>query len=199
MRAWKMRLVHLALISANRSKSSVPDFTRRKNRPLELHFGKQAQMKAIRVVTVALSLISDSAFGQTTRTSPSATSTSPTIPSASSTSANSPCNSSNPTSPCYSARAPRNPCYSATSPNEPCSTTTTPYARTSPPPKPATTPQAAVHAFTEDQAKAQIEAKGYSRVSRLRKDAEGYWRGNAEKDGVEVNVTLDENGNVTAN
>jgi hypothetical protein len=158
-------------------------------------------MRAIFAATAALSLISGSAFGQTTRTNPSAASTSPTIPSSSSTSANSPCSSTNPTSPCYSANAPRNPCYSAAAPNEPCSSTTTPNSRTSPAPTPppATTLEAAVRAFTKDQAKSQIEAKGYSNVSGLRKDAEGIWRGTAEKDGLSTNVTLDVNGNVTAN
>jgi hypothetical protein len=194
-----MEPVHSSLTSTNRPKSSESDLAHRKNRSPELHFGKRAQMRAILVATLALSLISDCAFGQTTRTNPSAASTSATVPSSSSTSANSPCSSSNPTSPCYSARSPRNPCYSAA--NEPCSTTTTPYTSTSAAPakEPAATPHAAARAYTEDQAKAQIEAKGYSRVSRLQKDAEGFWHGKAEKDGLPVNVTLDENGDVTAN
>src|ERR1700676_4763979 len=148
-------------------------------------------MRIIFAATTALSLISGAAFGQTTRTNPSAASTSPTIPS-SSTSPNSPCSSTNPTSPCYSANAPRNPCYNAAAPNEPCSTTTTPNSRTSPAtaPTPTITPQATVRAFTKDQAKSQIEAKGYSNVSGLQKDAEGIWRGKAEKDGLSTNVTL---------
>src|SRR5258708_11997382 len=156
-------------------------------------------MRAVLLATLALSLSSDCAFGQTTRTNPSAASTSPTIPSSSSTSANSPCSSSNPTSPCYSARSPRSPCYSAT--NEPCSTTTTPYTSTpaAAAKEPAVTPHAAARAYTEDQAKAQIEAKGYSRVSRLRKDAEGFWHGKAEKDGLPVNVPLDQNAALTPN
>ena len=173
----------------------------RKDRRPEIRFDKRANMRAILTATAALSLIFGSAFGQTTRTNPSAASTSPTIPSSSSTSANSPCSSTNPTSPCYSANAPRNPCYSAAAPNEPCSSTTTPNSRTSPAPTPppATTLEATVRAFTKDQAKSQIEAKGYSNVSGLRKDAEGIWRGTAEKDGLSTNVTLNVNGNVTAN
>jgi cytoskeletal protein RodZ len=195
-----MKRIHSALTSRNGPKSSGRDLTRGKDRPGGLGFGKRVNMRAILVATAALSLISGCAFGQTTRTSPSASSTSPTIPSSSSTSPNSPCSSTNPTSPCYAAKAPRNPCFNAAAPNEPCSTTTTPYSRPSPAPSPAaTTPQATVHAFTEDQAKAQIQAKGYSRVSGLRKDVEGIWRGKAEKDGFPVNVTLDVNGNVTAN
>jgi hypothetical protein len=55
-----------------------------------------------------------------------------------------------------------------------------------------------VHAFTKDQAQSQIEAKGYSNVSGLRKDAEGVWRGDAEKDGIPAKVTLEVSGNVTA-
>jgi hypothetical protein len=167
----------------------------------QIRLGKRVNMRAIFVATAALSLICNCAFGQTTRTNPSTSSTSKTIPSSSSTSPNSPCNPTNPTSPCYSANAPRNPCYSAAAPNEPCSTTTTPNSQTSPAPSPsaATTPQATVRAFTEDQARSQIEAKGYSRVSGLQKDAKGKWRGKAEKDGLLVNVTLDVNGDVTAN
>lgn len=175
------------------------DLTYRKDRPPEIRFNKRAKMRAILAATAALSLIADCAFGQTTRTNPSASSTSKTIPSSSSTSPNSPCSSTNPTSPCYSANAPRNPCYSAAAPNEPCSTTTTPNSQTSTSPPAPTTPQATVHAFTKDQAMSQIEAKGYSNVSGLRKDAEGIWRGKAEKDGLPVNVTLDVKGNVTAN
>jgi hypothetical protein len=198
MRGSEMKLAHSILAARNRSESSEWDLSHRKNWPTELRFARRARMRAVFVATAALSLISGGAIGQTTRTNRSAASTSPTIPSSSSTSANSPCNSSNPTSPCYSAKAPRDPCYSAVAPNQPCSTTTTPYAPTPSPPKPAAAPEAAVHAFTEDQARAQIEAKGYSRISRLRKDAEGYWRGKAEKDGVPVNVTLNADGNVTA-
>jgi hypothetical protein len=169
-------------------------------RPLDNGFDKRADLSAILATATALSLISGYAFGQTTRTNPSASSTSPTIPHSSSTSPNSPCSSTNPTSPCYSANAPRSPCYSAATPSEPCSTTTTPDSRTSPAPalRAPTTAQASVRAFTKDQAKSQIEAKGYSNVSGLRKDAEGIWRGNAERDGLPINVTLEVNGNVTA-
>ena len=171
-----------------------------KHRPLKLRFHKRVNMRAVFVATAALSLISDCAFGQTTRMNPSSSSTSPTIPSSSSTSPNSPCSSTNPTSPCYAAEAPRNPCYNAAAPNEPCSTTTTPNSQTSPAPTATTTtPQATVRAFTKDQAEKQIEAKGYSSVSGLQKDAKGIWRGKAEKDGLPVNVTLDVSGDVTAN
>lgn len=152
---------------------------------------------------VAVCLISDGAFGQTTRTNPSTSGTTPTVRSSSSTSPNTPCASSNPTSPCYSAGAPRNPCYSAVAPNEPCSTrtTTAPTPELSPKPLPSatTTPRATAHALTRDQAKAQIEAKGYSNVSNLRRDGQGNWHASAEKDGLRVNVTLDRAGNVIIN
>lgn len=162
---------------------------------------KRTNFPAILAVATALALITDSAFGQTTPTSSSASSTTPSNPSSFSTAPNNPCDPSNPTSPCYSANAPRNPCYSAVASDQHCSTTTTPNSQSSPiPASPvATAPRGNRRAFTEDQAKAEIEAKGYSRTSRLRRDAEGSWHGGAEKDGVPVNVTLDLDGNVTTN
>jgi hypothetical protein len=167
-------------------------------KPATQNVSMRVNMRAILVAIAALSL-TNYAFGQTTRTNPSAASTSSTIPSSSSTSPNSPCNPANPSSPCYSAKSPRNPCYSAT--NDPCSTTTTltPLPSVTPSPKAATPVQAAVPAITVDQAKSQIEAKGYSSVTGLQRDAKGIWRGKAVKDGFPVNVTLDLNGNVTAN
>ena len=195
-----MKWIHSALTSGKWVESSGWDFACRKNRPPEIRFDKRVSMRAIFVATVALSLISGYAFGQTTRTGPSSLSTVKTIPNSSSTSPNAPCNSSNPTSPCYSANAPRSPCYSAVAPNEPCSTTTTPNSQTAPTPSSVVTKQQAnIHAFTEDQAKSQIEAKGYSSVSGLRKDAKGIWRGKAQKDGLPVSVILDVKGEVTAN
>jgi hypothetical protein len=72
-------------------------------------------------------------------------------------------------------------------------------------PNPQTTPSTAVTtsqatvSLTQDQAKSQIEAKGYSNVSGLRKDAKGIWRGKAMKDGSPVNLRLDLDGSVTTN
>jgi hypothetical protein len=60
-------------------------------------------------------------------------------------------------------------------------------------------PQSSARAFTADQAKSQIEAKGYSDVSGLQKDTKGKWRGKAVKDGNPVNVILDVQGNIVAN
>jgi hypothetical protein len=158
-------------------------------------------MHKILAAVAGFSLFFDCASAQTTRTNPSASSTTSTVPFSSSTSPNSPCASINPTSPCYAAKSPRNPCFDAANPSKPCSTTTTPGSLKppAPPPSAAAAPQAVVRALTEDQAKAQIEANGYSTVSRLRKDAEGTWRGKAIKDGLQVDVTLDVTGKVTAN
>jgi hypothetical protein len=76
-------------------------------------------------------------------------------------------------------------------PDQPCSTTITPGSQNSTPTcKNVTAVQkSSVRAFTVDQAKSQIEAKGYSNVSGLRKDAKGIWRGKAVKDGLPINVT----------
>jgi hypothetical protein len=159
-------------------------------------------MRAIITIAAVLVLASELAFGQTTRTSPSASSTIPSIPSSSSTSAADPCYSStNPTSPCYSGTA--TPSYSAITPyhaNTP-QTSITPYSATAPTltsPKEAE-PKAAGHSFTADQAKSKIESKGYSNVSDLQRDSKGAWRGKAVKDGKPLSVILDFEGNIVAN
>ena len=60
-------------------------------------------------------------------------------------------------------------------------------------------PVPGANSFTEGQAKARIESRGYANVSDLSKDTNGFWRGTAMKDGKPVNVTLDYQGNVTIN
>ena len=65
------------------------------------------------------------------------------------------------------------------------------------PPNPGA-PVAGRNSFTEGQAKSRIESNGYANVSELRKDDQGVWRGKAMKDGKSVNVSLDFQGNVTA-
>ena len=197
-----MKRIHSAFTSRNGRDCRCGSLSCRRDWPHGVDFKKGMNMRAIFVAVAALASIAGSASGQTTRTNPSAASTRPTIPSSSSTSPASPCYSStNPTSPCYSSTAPANPCYSAAAPNEPCSPTTTPYSSTAPAASsPITTsPQAAAHAFTKDQAKSRIEAKGYSSVSGLQKDANGIWRGKAMKDGKPVNVILDFQGSIVAN
>lgn len=59
-------------------------------------------------------------------------------------------------------------------------------------------PVSGANSFTEGQAKSRIEANGYSKVSDLKKDDNGVWRGKATKDGKSMNVSLDFQGNVTA-
>lgn len=61
------------------------------------------------------------------------------------------------------------------------------------------TPVPGANSFTEAQAKSQIEAKGYSQVAGLKKDANGVWRGTAMKDGASQSVSVDYQGNVNAN
>jgi hypothetical protein len=65
------------------------------------------------------------------------------------------------------------------------------------PPNPGA-PVAGANSFTEGQAKSRIEASGYANVSELRKDDQGVWRGKAMKDGKSISVSLDFQGNVTA-
>jgi len=60
-------------------------------------------------------------------------------------------------------------------------------------------PAPGANSFTEGQAKARIESRGFAGVTGLSKDTNGLWRGKAMKDGKAVNVTLDYQGNVTAN
>lgn len=57
-------------------------------------------------------------------------------------------------------------------------------------------PVAGANSFTESQAKARIEANGYTNVSALKKDDQSIWRGTATKGGKQVSVALDYQGNV---
>jgi opacity protein-like surface antigen len=65
------------------------------------------------------------------------------------------------------------------------------------PPNPGA-PVSGANSFTEGQAKSRIESNGFANVSELRKDDQGVWRGKATKDGKGVAVSLDFQGNVTA-
>src|SRR5687767_13827984 len=58
-----------------------------------------------------------------------------------------------------------------------------------------TTPNAGA-AATEVQAKARIEAQGYTNVSELKKDAQGLWSAKAMKDGKAVQLSLDTQGQI---
>ena len=53
------------------------------------------------------------------------------------------------------------------------------------------------NSFTMAQANRRIAAAGYSNVTGLKKDGQGIWRGQAQKDGNPTAVSLDYQGNVT--
>ncbi len=55
------------------------------------------------------------------------------------------------------------------------------------------------NSFTMNQASRRIASAGYTKVMGLKKDPRGIWRGQAEKDGAPVAVSLDYQGNVTGN
>lgn len=57
-------------------------------------------------------------------------------------------------------------------------------------------PVKGANSFTMKEAKSQIEAKGYTRVSGLTKDQDGIWRGTAAKGGKKGPVSVDYQGNV---
>jgi hypothetical protein len=57
-------------------------------------------------------------------------------------------------------------------------------------------PVKGANSFTRDQARKQIEAKGYTHVAGLTKDKDGIWRGTAEKNGASGPVSVDYQGNV---
>jgi hypothetical protein len=60
----------------------------------------------------------------------------------------------------------------------------------------ASAPVAGANSFTEGEAKSRIEARGFMNVTDLTKDDQGIWRGKAQRDGRQVNVALDYQGNV---
>jgi hypothetical protein len=57
-------------------------------------------------------------------------------------------------------------------------------------------PAAGANSFTEGQAKSRIEANGFSKVTDLKKDDAGVWRGKAMQKNKSVNVSVDFQGNV---
>jgi hypothetical protein len=50
--------------------------------------------------------------------------------------------------------------------------------------------------FTENDAKSRFEARGYSNVRGLHRDAFGFWRGTATRNGKTFRLSLDVDGNV---
>ena len=69
-------------------------------------------------------------------------------------------------------------------------TTTTDPSRTN------QAPVAGANSFTEAQARARIQDKGFGEVKDLKRDDKGVWRGTAMKDGKSVAVALDYQGNI---
>jgi putative membrane protein len=59
-------------------------------------------------------------------------------------------------------------------------------------------PAPGANSFTEAQARTRIEARGYTNISGLTKDASGVWRGTATRDGKNQQVAVDYQGNVAA-
>lgn len=57
-------------------------------------------------------------------------------------------------------------------------------------------PVAGANSFTQGEAMKQIEAKGYTKVTGLKKDSNGVWRGMAMKDGKSGPISVDYQGNV---
>ena len=51
--------------------------------------------------------------------------------------------------------------------------------------------------ITEEQAKAKIEGEGYTEISALKMDEMGMWTASAMKDGQQVKLSLNEQGNIT--
>jgi hypothetical protein len=60
----------------------------------------------------------------------------------------------------------------------------------------SSTPVAGANSFTRSEAKSQIEAKGYTHVTGLKKGKDGVWQGKATKDGQAGPVSVDYQGNV---
>lgn len=52
------------------------------------------------------------------------------------------------------------------------------------------------NSFTEGQARARIESRGFANVSELEKDDQGIWHGKAQREGRSVEVMLDYRGNI---
>jgi hypothetical protein len=57
-------------------------------------------------------------------------------------------------------------------------------------------PVAGANSFTRGEAIKRIEAKGYTKVTGLKKDENGVWRGMATKDGKSGPISVDYQGNV---
>ncbi len=58
-------------------------------------------------------------------------------------------------------------------------------------------PVAGKNSFTKGEVRKRLESHGYSQVSGLAKDDEGVWRGAAMKNGKQVTVAVDFQGDIT--
>jgi hypothetical protein len=57
-------------------------------------------------------------------------------------------------------------------------------------------PVKGANSFTEGEARSRIEDKGFTKVTALKKDDDGIWRGRGMMGGQQVDVALDYQGNV---
>jgi hypothetical protein len=57
-------------------------------------------------------------------------------------------------------------------------------------------PVSGANSFTMNEAKSQIQAKGYTNITGLKKGKDGVWRGKATKDGQSGPISVDYQGNV---
>ena len=55
------------------------------------------------------------------------------------------------------------------------------------------------NSFTEGQARTRIESAGFTKVTDLKKDGQGIWRGKAMKGSQSLNIGFDYKGNMAAN
>ena len=62
--------------------------------------------------------------------------------------------------------------------------------------QPSSGPLPGANSFTENQARERIQNNGFANVTGLRKDDNGIWRGIATRNGAEVPVAVDYQGNV---
>ncbi len=62
--------------------------------------------------------------------------------------------------------------------------------------QPSSGPLPGANSFTESQARERIQNSGFGNVSGLRKDDNGIWRGIATRNGAQVPVAVDYQGNV---
>ncbi len=129
---------------------------------------------ALPIAAAASLLLAGAAAAQTTSTSPTATSSPPGATTAS------------PTASTDGAAAKSNS-------TAPAAVSTADNPRTTAAPVPG------ANSYTEGQARARMEEKGFGNVTELKKDDKGIWRATAMKDGKSTTVALDYQGNVVSN